>query len=88
VLDEARQERRRARRRLLAFLKKGGVIEREQFGGVVGEQWRRATRSGPGFDADICARLLEKGCIVGGKPHFLRTPGADCRNTFILEPAE
>ena len=71
MTPEQHLTRRRNRRRLLTYLRRGGVVVREQFKGAVGEQWRRATRCGQGFDATACARLLERGCVLGGVKYEL-----------------
>lgn len=46
------------------FLALGGRLIREDVGGVVGVRWARAHRSGPGFPAPICERLLELGRLT------------------------
>lgn len=75
-MTEEQLRRRRERVFVLEFLKRGGVLIREDIGGVVGVRWGRAHRSGPPFDTETCERLLERGCTVDGLPQVLRNaPG-------------
>lgn len=85
MLSDAALTRRRERLFVLAFLKRGGVVVREDLGGVVGVRWGRAHRSGAPFNTEACERLLTNGCTVAGEPRQLVTaPGAPC-GTYSLE---
>jgi hypothetical protein len=61
-LHECRR-RDRERKRAWRYLKKGGIILREDIGGVVGVRWCKPTRSG-GFDAPTCARWVAAGRLI------------------------
>jgi hypothetical protein len=61
-LDEFRR-RDRERKRAWRFLKRGGVILREEIGGAVGVRWSKPSRSGA-FDAATCERWLQRGRLV------------------------
>lgn len=49
---------------LRTYLREGGRLVREEIGGAVGIHWARATRSGGGFKAQFCERLVELGLLV------------------------
>lgn len=63
----------RAHQALIEYLTEGGRLARERIGGVVGDHWTRATRTGGHFSAALCERLLSLG--------FIR-PEADRENVF------
>lgn len=72
------------RRRLIDFLKRGGVLVREDFGGAVGVRWGTAHRCGTPFETPVCERLLETGCKVAKKPHALRRVEGVASETYKL----
>lgn len=47
-----------------AFVRKGGVLLREDIGAAVGVRWCAAHRSAGSFDPKFCERLLEIGVIM------------------------
>ncbi len=51
----------RERKRAWRFLKQGGVVVREDWGGTIGIRWSRASRSGNAFDTAICEGWLTRG---------------------------
>lgn len=72
------------RRRLLAHLKRGGTVTRDNYGGGVGVQWSASTRTGKRFDPMAADRLLENGCKIGGVPHIM-VPVVGSQRTYGLE---
>lgn len=74
---EQKLDKRRARARLLAHLRKGGHIAIEDVGGSVGERWYSPARSGQAFSKDHVDRLIAKGCIMAGVAMVLRRGGGD-----------
>lgn len=72
------------RRRLIDFLKRGGVLVREDFGGAVGVRWGTAHRCGAPFETPVCERLLETGCRVAKKQHTLQRVEGVSSETYML----
>lgn len=63
VLGQEQAARRRLwrdRKRAWRFLRAGGAIVWEDFGGGVGVRWSTASRSGKVFDTPICERWMER----------------------------
>ncbi len=84
--DDIKEDKRNARRRLVRFLSKGGVLVREEIGGAVGVAWRTASRSGEGFPTEVCEKVRQKGCRVHGAPRKLVK--ITDRGAYAFEPLE
>lgn len=60
-----------ARQRLLRYLRRGGVVFREDCGGAVGVVWMAAPRCSRVFETPAGDRLLEAGCVIKRVPYRL-----------------
>ena len=45
----------------MKFLRKKGVLQREDVGGAIGVRWTAAVRTGQSFPADLCELFLASG---------------------------
>lgn len=60
-----------ARRRLVRFLARGGLVVREAVGGAIGVRCCGAARNGREFDPQALARLIETGATFKGRPYLV-----------------
>jgi len=58
-------------RRLYRYLRRGGLLIRDENTGSVGPTWARPSRSGEHYADDIVSRLITKGCSIDGQEYHL-----------------